>query len=145
MGTVSTSTFAVSDELTTAVKRVRAAGWTWRDVEDAGGPSSTIMSRILNGSQVRVRTDVLKQFDTAFDWPGGTAIRLVHDQVKTRRGALTDAVVGPPGQSANIAKAGDRGKELMQSEREIVGEAAALLAKAAELLASIAKPEPNGD
>lgn len=129
----------VTPELAEVARRINEAGWTWRLLEDADGPSGTKMGQLLKG-EGRVRNDVLRKLEDVFGWPSGTGLSLVAVNTRVRRGALTAAVVRPPGQSASRGRGLRRGEDdaLVNEERKMVGEAARLLAQAAEILAKVA-------
>lgn len=121
------NTHDVTPELKAVAERIQAAGWTWRKLEDSGGPSGTKMGQLLAG-EGRVRNDVLRKLDDTFGWEPGTALNLVSPVARVRRGALTLAVVGPPGQGRargqGARPTGDReDDEIVASERTEIAEA----------------------
>jgi hypothetical protein len=63
-------------------ERVRAAvdatGWTWKEVQDHGGPSSTTMTDIVAGRYDKpISVKTCRKLDAAFRWALGTARSLV--------------------------------------------------------------------
>lgn len=73
---VNMSTRSVSPRLRASVREaVESQGLTWRDIQDAGGPSPATMSKIVGDVPMRVTPATCRKLDAGLGWPEGAAWR----------------------------------------------------------------------
>lgn len=159
-----TDMYPTTPELFDAVAAaIDATGWTWQEVKERGGPSSTTMTRLRARTLERIEMRTLRKLDTSHEWPLGVSRRLVDDSESVRAQAFCDVnawrdeYLSPKRMSTRTGHEGTRGvrpsvdsdphdtdpRGLTMDQYEAVARAAALLLEVAALLATI-KPETTG-
>jgi hypothetical protein len=121
-------------------ERVRAAvdatGWTWKEVQDHGGPSSTTMTDVVGGRHDKpISAQTCRKLDTAFGWPIGTARALCDPDYQPP--TVTSAPAWVVGQSVTLTEgersaieaAFERAQRAAADQAEALSEVARILGR----------------